>query len=349
MIKPIDKNAITIVFAPDNYYCKYFSVALKSLIDNAAPERFYDIIVLATDISDRNKRLLRGMLPQNFSLRFFNVSDFVKDYPIIVKNHWSSNAYYRLFIPMIMPDYEKVLYLDSDICILDNLTELFETNFEDCDLIAVKDADAPLFYKDTRRVNQIINTLKMRNPENYFNSGMTFINLKTLDISKYSESLSQACKENNLLFPDQDILNSIFEDNVKLVPCKWNFQYHIPMYHPDYLDIIEGEYKQEYIAASQNPCIIHYTSSIKPWSYPKEELAEYFWEYARKSPYYEEILFDNLVARSSLKLFWQRNKIRLTLAKCKIFSKFSTGAKRLHYDAKSVRYGRMLKELQTLR
>jgi len=348
-IKPIAPNAITIVFAPDNYYCKYFSVALKSLIDNADPQRFYDIVILATDISQRNKKLLLGMLPANFSLRFFDVSDFVKNYHIIVKNHWSSNAYYRLFIPMLMPDYEKVLYLDSDICIRNSLTELFDMNFEGSDLIAVKDADAPLFYKDKKRVNQIINTLKMKHPENYFNSGMTFLNLKNLDVNKYSERLNEACKENNLLFPDQDILNSIFETTVKLVSCKWNFQYHIPMYHPDYLDVITGEYKEEYLSASENPCIIHFTSSIKPWSYPKENLAEYFWQYARKSPFYEEILFDNLVARSSLKLFWQRNKIRLTLAKCKLFSKFSTGAKRLHYDAKAVRYGRMLKELQTLR
>lgn len=349
MIKPINKNAITIVFAPDNYYCKYFSVALKSLIDNAASDRFYDIIILATDISDRNKRLLRGMLPKNFSLRFFDVSDLAKDYPIIVKNHWSSNAYYRLFIPMLMPDYEKVLYLDSDICIRDSLAGLFDMNFDGCELIAVKDADAPLFYKDTRRIDQIRNTLKMKHPENYFNSGMTFLNLKNLDKNKYSENLSQACREKILFFPDQDILNSIFENTVKLVNCKWNFQYHIPMYHPDYLDIITGEEKEEYVSASQNPCIIHYTSSIKPWSYPKEELAEYFWEYARKSPFYEEILYENLVTKNSLKLFWQRNKIRLTLAKCNLFSKISTGAKRLHYQAKAVRYGRMLKEIQKLK
>ena len=202
MIKPIDKNAITIVFAPDNNYCKYFSVALKSLIDNAAPDRLYDIIIFATDITERNKRLLLGMLPENFSLRFFDISDLAKNYPIIVKNHWSSNAYYRLFIPMLMPDYEKVLYLDSDICIRDSLTGLFDMNFNGCELIAVKDADAPLFYKDTRRINQIRDTLKMKHPENYFNSGMTFLNLKNLDTKKYSERLNQACREKNLFFPD---------------------------------------------------------------------------------------------------------------------------------------------------
>lgn len=349
MIKPIDKNAITIVFAPDNNYCKYFSVALKSLIDNAAPDRLYDIIIFATDITERNKRLLLGMLPENFSLRFFDISDLAKNYPIIVKNHWSSNAYYRLFIPMLMPDYEKVLYLDSDICIRDSLTGLFDMNFNGCELIAVKDADAPLFYKDTRRINQIRDTLKMKHPENYFNSGMTFLNLKNLDTKKYSERLNQACREKNLFFPDQDILNVIFEDTTKYVSCKWNFQYHIPIYHPDYMDIITGDYKEEYIQASIAPCIIHFTSEIKPWASPKEILAEYFWEYARKSPYYEEILFANLVPKNSLKLFWKKNEILFTLRKCKLFAKFSSGAKRLHYESKAVRYGRMLKELQTLK
>lgn len=353
MIKPIDKNAITIVFAPDNRYCKYFSVALKSLIDNAASDRFYDIVILATDISDRNKRLLLGMLPKNFSLRFFDVSDFVKEQlgglKLTAKNHWSVNTFYRLFIPMLMPEYEKVLYLDADICILDSLTGLFDTNFDNKQMIAVRDCDAPLFYKDTKRVDQILNILKMQQTDNYFNAGMTFFNLKNIEVKDYLNKLIQAFKAEKLFYLDQDILNVIFEHSTKLVPCKWNFQYHIPMYHPDYLDIITGEEKEEYLSASQNPCIIHYTSSIKPWSYPKEELAEYFWEYARKSPFYEEILYENLVTKNSLKLFWQRNKIRLTLAKCNIFTKFSTGARRLHYQAKAVRYGRMLKELQTLK
>lgn len=353
VIKPIAPNAITIVFAPDNYYCKYFSVALKSLIDNADPQRFYDIVILATDISQRNKKLLLGMLPANFSLRIFDVSNFIKEqlgnFKLVAKNHWSINTFYRLFIPMLMAGYEKVLYLDADICILDRLTELFDTDFEGNQMIAVRDCDAPLFYKDAKRVDQILNILKMQHTDNYFNAGMTFFNLKNIEIPEYLNKLIRAFNAEKIFYLDQDILNVIFEHSTKLVSCKWNFQYHIPMYHPDYLDIITGDYKEEYISASENPCIIHFTSSIKPWSYPKENLAEYFWQYARKSPFYEEILFDNLVARSSLKLFWQRNKIRLTLAKCKIFSKLSTGAKRLHYDAKAVRYGRMLKELQTLR
>lgn len=353
MIKPIDKNAITIVFAPDNNYCKYFSVALKSLIDNAASDRLYDIIIFATDITERNKRLLLGMLPENFSLRFFDISDFVKDQlgnlKLKAKNHWSINTFYRLFIPMLMPDYEKVLYLDADICILDSLCELFDTDFEGKQMLAVRDCDAPLFYKDKPRVNQILNILKMKQTYNYFNAGMTFFNVKNINVKDYLNKLIKAFNIEKLFYLDQDILNVIFEDTTKYVSCKWNFQYHIPIYHPDYFDIISDELKEEYIQASNAPCIIHFTSEIKPWASPKEILAEYFWEYARKSPYYEEILFANLVPKNSLKLFWKKNEILFTLRKCKLFAKFSSGAKRLHYESKAVRYGRMLKELQALK
>lgn len=353
-IKPVsDKNAITIVFAPDNNYCKYFSVALQSLIANAAPDRFYDIIVFSTDISHRNKKMIFEMLPSNFSLRFFDVSGFIKEklgnFKLTAKNHWSINTFYRLFIPILMKDYEKVLYLDSDICILDSLTELFDTDFEGKQMIAVKDCDTPVFYKDKKRVDQILNILKMQKTDNYFNAGMTFFNVKNIEVTKYMDKLIDVFKITKLFYLDQDILNVIFENTTKLVSCKWNFQYHIPIYHPDYLNIITGKYKEDFIASGEKPCIIHYTSEIKPWSYPKEAHAEYFWKYARKSPFYEEILFDNLVAKSSLKYFWQRNKISLNLLKCEWFSKITTGAKRLHYEAKAVRYSRMLKELQGLK
>ena len=351
-IKPVsDKNAITIVFAPDNNYCKYFSVALQSLIENAAPDRFYDIIVFSTDISHRNKKMIFEMLPSNFSLRFFDVSSFINEklgsFKFIEKNHWSVSAYYRLFIPFLMPDYEKVLYLDSDICILDSLTELFDTEPEGNQLLAVLDIDTPV-YPQTR-INHILNTLKLKQTGRYFNSGMVLFCLKNIDLQKYLKEWEKTLKIEKLLFPDQDILNVIFENTTKLVSYKWNFQYHIPMYHPDYLEIVTGEYKEDYLKSNEKPCIIHYTSEIKPWSYPKEVHAEYFWKYARKSPFYEEILFDNLVAKSSLKYFWQRNKISLNLLKCEWFSKITTGAKRLHYEAKAVRYSRMLKELQTLK
>lgn len=353
IIKPIMKDAISIVFAPDNNYCKYFSVALKSLIDNSAADRFYDIVILATDITDRNKRMLLEMLPKNFSLRFFDVSKFVKEQlgslNLTAKNHWSVNTFYRLFIPMLMPDYEKVLYLDSDICILDSLCELFDTDFEGTQMIAVRDYDSPIFYKDTTRVNQILNILKMKSTERYFNAGVTFFNIKNIEVKKYLNDMLEAFKAKKLLFLDQDVLNVVFENSTKLVPCKWNYQYHIPMYHPDYLDLVSGAYKEDFIKASKKPCIIHFTSEVKPWCSPKEEHAEYFWEYARKTPYYEEILFANLVPRSSLKLFWKKNKILLTLQKCKLFAKLTTGTKRMHYESKTVRYGRMLKELQTLK
>ena len=108
-------NVITAVFAPDNKFCKYFGVALQSLIENANSKYNYDIIVLDADIEQRNKRILLNMIPRNFTLRFFDIDRYIKNnfknLKLYARLRWGINIYYRMFIPFIMKDYEKVLNL----------------------------------------------------------------------------------------------------------------------------------------------------------------------------------------------------------------------------------------------
>ena len=84
------------------------------------------------------------MLPENFSLRFFDISDFIlNNFPAInlkTMNNWSVEIYNRIFIPLLMPAYKKVLYLDTDIIINSSLKELFDIDFENKQILAVKDA-----------------------------------------------------------------------------------------------------------------------------------------------------------------------------------------------------------------
>lgn len=106
-----NEDSINIVFCPDNNYAKYFGVLLQSIIDNSKSERKYDILVFANDISEHNQFLLKKMIPDNFSLRFIDVTKYINfnffDCKIYSKGYWSVSTFYRLFIPFIMPDYKK--------------------------------------------------------------------------------------------------------------------------------------------------------------------------------------------------------------------------------------------------
>jgi lipopolysaccharide biosynthesis glycosyltransferase len=44
--------------------------------------------------------------------------------------------------------------------------------------------------------------------------------------------------------------------------------------------------------ANDDPYIIHYAGGIKPWKEPFSELADVWWKYARRTPFYEMLIAD---------------------------------------------------------
>ena len=330
-IKPIfkNKNTLPIVFAFNNDYCKYFAVALKSLIENSNKQLFYDIIIFTSDISERNKKLLKEMLPENFSLRFYNVSKYItkllNNIELITLNYWSVEMYYRIVIPLIMRDYKKVLYADSDIIFNNNIDEIFNIDFENKQLLAISDSFNLISTLEEVQTRNIYNekVLKLNKEDTYFNSGILMFNIQAIESENYKEKIKEAFTNITETYcPDQDILNYIFKKNIKLIDQKWNMQYHIPIYHQNDYTHLDKKLLNEYQIAYQNPTIIHYTSGIKPWFKPQENLAEFFWKYARKTDYYEEIL-----------LAMQNKKIVESIFTTNLYIKLQTGKKVLLWGA----------------
>ena len=133
MIPPVfGDDAVTIVYVISEGFSKFFAPALQSLIDNSTPGRKYDIVIMHSNVGEQNIARLTEMAPENFSVRFFNVNDAVnalfKDM-LKVRSYWNVSTYYRCFIPIMMHDYRKVLYLDSDMIFLD-VDSVFDADFE---------------------------------------------------------------------------------------------------------------------------------------------------------------------------------------------------------------------------
>lgn len=242
-IKPVfeDKKALPIVFAFNNDYNKYFSVALQSLIENSNDTYFYDIIVFSSDISERNKKLLEAMLPKNFSLRVFDVSECInqllKDIKLSGYKYWSVEMYYRIVIPIIMRNYERVLYLDSDTICKKDIIPLFNTDFENKQIVAIMDAFNLISNLEECQETKeyLLRELKIKSIQSYFNSGVILFNIPKICPETYLKRLKNAFKIELTNCPDQDVLNSIFVGEVKFVNQKWNLQYHIPILYDRHL------------------------------------------------------------------------------------------------------------------
>ncbi len=296
-IQPVfEGDFYSIVFSFDDKYCKYFAPLLKSLIENSCGEKF-DIVVFNSYITENNRKLLFDMLPDNFNLRFIDISDFISNnFPTIKlksTNNWSVEIYNRIFIPLLMPFYKKVLYLDTDIIVNKPLKELFDTDFENNQILAVKDATAQILHlkEFKERYEHIKNCLFIKNEADYFNSGMIMFNIPAIDKSEYKCLVEQAFKQKKLLYPDQDILNIVFEGKVKHISNKWNLCCGILIWNKDFISYLKDDYLSDIEASIENPCLIHYTSPRKPWNSELEIYYDLFWKHARKTPFYEDILY----------------------------------------------------------
>lgn len=320
-------NVITAVFAPDNNFCKYFGVALQSLIENANSQYNYDIVVLDADIDQRNKRILQNMIPANFTLRFFDIGLYLekgfKKLNLKINGPWSISTYYRLFIPMLMQKYNRVLYLDSDICINDNLSELFNIKTVNEKVVAVR--DTVTYGKQIQNDFGIYvqETLKLHNPKNYFNAGVLLFNISNIDIENYTTKVLQAFKIKNLIYNDQCILNYVFDGGVLFVDAQWNLQIGVLANKYDHLYEMTDEDFKLFKQATKNPKIIHYTVAKKPWFNPEIEMGNIFWQYARKSPYCDEITY--VILKSHIELLLNKSKIQRKYYFYKIFSKITFG------------------------
>lgn len=299
-IKPIykNKNSINLVFAFDDKFCKYYAVALQSLIENSNPKDLYDIVVFTSDLTDKNAKRLLKQIPNNFSIRFFNIKKYISvcfnGIKLKTRSYWTEEVYYRVLIPVIMNKYRRVLFLDADIVINGYISELFNTDFEDKEIVAISDTIKLLDKsKDTKKqLNCIINNLGIKNTKEYFNAGVILFNIPKINVNDYIKSFIDVVDSKTLDFQDQDALNVMFQNKSKLIDWKWNMQWHIPIYHKKDIPNMNSKDYQEYCESFENPAIIHFTSSIKPWFDPSRELAEVFWFYARKTIYYEDIIAD---------------------------------------------------------
>lgn len=161
----------------------------------------------------------------------------------------------RLYLPQLLPNINKILYLDGDIVINDKLSELYNIDLENNYIAASKDT-APLYHPDR------IRDLEISNTHWYFNAGITLMNLEALRKIDLSKKIHDYAKRhfNQITSPDQDVLNYICQGHTIYIHPRYNMNYNVEK------DVAISTWGKEQVKeAKQSPAIIHYIGPIKPW------------------------------------------------------------------------------------
>lgn len=298
-----EKKKIPIVLAANESYIAYSSVLLASVLEHINSENDYEMIVLSHEIKESSKKKLKKLTAgySNVSLRVLDPDELLKDYKLFTRAHFSVETYYRLVLPQFLPEYDKVLYLDVDMVAKADVAELYDIDIEGYLLGAVYDVDTAGLYNGFQpdKKKYMDEELQLAYPYNYFQAGVLLLNLaefrKTFSMKQILDMA--AAKQWQLL--DQDILNKLCEGRVKYIDMSWNVIYDYGNIRIDRTFRLAPQWQYKmYMEARKHPKLIHFAGPEKPWQYPDCDFGEEFWEYARKSPFYECILYAMLAKGS---------------------------------------------------
>lgn len=285
-------NIVPICFSANDKYAPLLSAELQSIIEHSSAENNYDIVILTTYFSDENHFKLLSQIKNkpNFSLRVVNVGPAVFGYNFyldsrLTNTKYSSEIYFRLLCPTLMPDYDYVIFLDADLIVLDDIANLLKIDYSNNIIGAVRDYEglASCYNNNYERTKYRINELGVKDFEKYFASGVLVFNVKKFNENYTEKQLLDLASSKKWLQYDQDFFNFICGDDVKIIDAKYNFVEDIEnTYHS-----LPQKLFEEFVGSEKSPKIIHYSGNRKPWINVSSKHTKTFWKYAENTPYLE--------------------------------------------------------------
>lgn len=298
-------NRIPIAFAFDNNLILPACVCLSSLLANAKEDTFYDIFILYSQSEKLKKDALNklALYFKNYEIHYRIVDDtFDAAYQIRGIN---TVTYYRLLIPELIPEYDKIIYSDVDVIFQDDLSNLFFSTDLNGYYLAGVNSLAHLMpgmkaYYERFRIDSTANIY----------AGNLIINSKALlqdeIIKKFKEHAQKQYQ-----YQDMDIINIVCAGKIKYLSpsfCVTNYFMDFALNRKNELLALWSE--QE-IQNAIFKGIIHYNGP-KPWKGYCINF-DIWWEYYRKSPFFDEKFyydfFENQINALDRLSLWKRIKI----------------------------------------
>lgn len=293
-----EERNIPILLSSSNYYVPYCDVVIKSIINSSTCYNNYDIIILEQDISEENKDILRRNEKKNISIRFLDPRAFYFDEPKFYEaieefgvTRFAPILSYRAFCPYFLKKYKKIIWLDCDLIVKKDLSDLYRIDIDGKYAGMVLDLAIMGFLNgsDKKLGEYYFQSSAMMNPYMYSNAGVVLLNLEKIRIDIPFNKFTRACLERRHAIPEQDTINALWEGNVKHIDMRWNvFSFGN---NPSWgLGFVPVRFLEMYKQATKDPWIIHYVGPKKPWDELSVCMSESFWTVARTSPFYEEML-----------------------------------------------------------
>ncbi len=307
-------HTIPVVLAADDNYAVPMCVTLVSILENAKKKTFYDFYILKSGDFEKEKEdfILKLMKKyERCNIYFIDMKNQYQDIDMQI-NHITAATFYRLQLPTLLKNVSKCIYLDVDLVVIDDLSELYRTSVDDRYVAGIR---APGYYypEDHRRRQEKEKGIVM---DDYINAGVLLINLEKMRRDNLEERFNSLL-EKNFSSQDQDIINVACFGKIRHLQFKYNVMTKYNLMCDSEYDrnpgIQECFSREEWDYGIKHPSIIHYADRIKPWENLSAYYSKEWWKYAFRAGVSEELLVPYLenVCDSAIEM---RNTINLVNA-----------------------------------
>lgn len=271
----LEKPIIPIFFTIDNGYAPCLGVALASMKANASRDYQYRIHILHQELTEENMAKLSSVGEDWFQVLFEEMKEGLESITDRKENclrcdYFTMTIYFRLFIPEMFPEYDKGIYLDSDIVVPGDISRLYNIDLGDNVVGACPDHSVSEIPEFAHYIEESTGVNRYK----YINSGILLMNLAEMRKCHMTEHFLHLLNTYHFdsIAPDQDYLNAMALGRIHFLEEEW--------------DAMPNKQKEP----MANPSLIHYNLFDKPWCYDDVQYEDYFWQYARENVYYQELL-----------------------------------------------------------
>jgi len=248
----IEEIPLVISFT-ENYFIPA-CVCLSSILKHTSGNECFHVVCLSNeDLPNYIKIEMKKLSLKRLRFTFLNLSGVLSD--VYIDERYTEAASYRLLLPDLLTQYDKVLYIDCDVVVRNDLAKLYrEVDVSNYYLAGV--FEATLDFQKEYLVQLGVQ------PGHYINSGFLLINLEELRKDDMVSKFLEASKVSYLQFPDQDVINVLCQNKILGLSPVYNSirTFFLPQYKNDFL----SHYSLNDWKDVQKYGTIHYTGA-KPW------------------------------------------------------------------------------------
>lgn len=262
-----NQQRIAVAFTVNDSYAQHCCVALVSALENNKSEQF-DIYIFTDYFSEKNRQMFKQTVKRYGNeqrLTFVTVEDSALRKLRLNIGYITHHTYYRLLLPELLPELDRVLYLDSDLVVDGSLRQLWETSLDGYYGAGVKDT---WIHRSNYKFQ-----IGMHREDLYINAGVILMNLALMRKDGIADLLMKTAvqKGQQFEYQDQDVINITLKGRIRALPGIYNYAA-----------------TDDELGSIKDPVIIHYNGEIKPWALKRRchntKTLRYF-TYLRLTPY----------------------------------------------------------------